>query len=156
MTNRGSYGASIETRLDRLSMPVTECGCWVWLGRANDDGYGEFYHDGKVHKAHRMSWMARKGPIPPGKQVLHSCDNTFCINPDHLFVGTQIDNMRDMATKKRGRVSRGEANAMAILTEGQVREIRATSGDAADIAARYGVARHVIYQIRSRKTWKHI
>jgi hypothetical protein len=126
------------------------------MGRANDDGYGEFYYNGKVLKAHRASWMAHKGPIPPGKQILHWCDNTFCINPEHLFVGTQIDNMRDMATKKRGRLSRGEANTRAILTEHQVREIRAASGDAATIGAKYGVGRHVIYQIRSRKTWQHI
>lgn len=156
MENRGSYGASVETRLNRLSMPVTECGCWVWIGRTNAGGYGEFFHDGKVHKAHRMSWTTYKGPIPECKQVLHSCDNTYCINPDHLFIGTHVDNMQDMAKKKRGRNSTGEANPHALLTETQVKEIRELNGDAADIGARYGVGRHVIYQIRKRKSWTHI
>lgn len=153
---RGSYGQTLETRLNRLSMPVTECGCWVWLGRANEDGYGEFYCNGKVQKAHRVSWMVHKGQIPAQKQILHRCDNTYCINPDHLFVGTQIDNMRDMAVKGRARVSLGEANTRAILTVDQVREIRGLDGDAKEIGKRYGVERHVIYQIRKRKTWKHV
>jgi hypothetical protein len=75
--------------------------CWVITGHHNRDGYGVLSVDGNMQLAHRLVWVYTFGPIPPGMCVLHRCDNPPCCNPDDLFLGTQADNMRDMAAKGR-------------------------------------------------------
>lgn len=74
--------------------------CWVWTASTNPDGYGNLNH-GKENRAHRVSWKIHNGPIPPDLQVLHRCDNPPCVRPDHLWLGTHADNMRDMGIKGR-------------------------------------------------------
>jgi hypothetical protein len=82
-------------------------GCWEWQGANNGKGYGCFGKEGsRPYYAHRFSWELHAGPIPDGLFVLHRCDNRRCVNPEHLFLGTQGDNMRDMIAKGRGRWSR--------------------------------------------------
>jgi hypothetical protein len=76
--------------------------CWIWLGSYNENGYGVFHYDKKLKLAHRFSYEFYKGEIPKGLFVCHSCDNTACVNPDHLWLGTQEDNMNDMIAKGRG------------------------------------------------------
>lgn len=78
-------------------------GCWLWAGRKDAIGYGDFRASGKRYKAHRLSFQFFKGPIPAGMGVCHSCDIPACINPQHLFAGSQLDNMRDAAAKGRVR-----------------------------------------------------
>ena len=80
--------------------------CWLWRG-ARRDGYGMFWFKGKIVSAHRVSWELRFGGIPVGMQVLHKCDNRLCIKPEHLFLGTQADNLLDAV--KKGRLNRSEA-----------------------------------------------
>jgi hypothetical protein len=82
--------------------------CWVWTGRSrNDAGYGEVFYKGKARLAHRVMWMeTHDEPIPPGILVCHTCDNPPCVNPDHLFLGTTLDNAQDMVAKGRGRYKR--------------------------------------------------
>lgn len=101
--------------------------CWVWLGRKYRDGYGEFKFDGRSIAAHRMAWALANGRAPgPGKVICHTCDVRGCVNPSHLFEGTQKDNMRDMAGKGRwSRVSQeAAAKSRRSFSPEAVREIR--------------------------------
>lgn len=99
--SRVRYGASLDERLRNIGWTVDERGCWNWLGSIQNrgDGYGTLQINGSSTKAHRISYTAWVGPIPDGLFVLHSCDNKRCINPDHLRVGTQADNMRDVSER---------------------------------------------------------
>jgi len=89
--------------LSKVSLQITS-GCWVWTGFRNAQGYGHFALDGyKVGRAHRASWVLHRGSIPTGLCVLHRCDNPSCVNPDHLFLGTDADNAHDRDAKGRGK-----------------------------------------------------
>src|SRR4051812_8621743 len=91
----------VSIRLEQNLMPLAECGCWIWMGHINHLGYGKIKIDGLNLAVHRVSWEKHHGPIPDGLKVLHVCDIRCCFNPDHLFLGTQLDNVRDMYAKRR-------------------------------------------------------
>src|SRR5690348_11100206 len=97
---------------------------WLWRGGIDRLGYGTT--KGKHPKAHRLAWELFNGPIPDGMNVLHKCDVRNCVNPDHLFIGTQLDNMRDMVSKGRWRPSgvMGESHGNSKLSEADVTEMR--------------------------------
>jgi hypothetical protein len=123
--------------------------CWDWNG-CKVDGYANFNHRGKIIKAHRVSWIIHNGAIPQGMFVLHKCDVRHCSNPDHLFLGTHTDNIRDMASKHRTGVK-------CKLTLDQVYEIKNLLGleiPMTKIAKRYGVSNVAILNIKQGKTWK--
>lgn len=138
--------------------------CWIWI--ASGGRYGHFKYNGRIEMAHRVSWLLEYGEIPDGLDVLHRCDRPRCVRPDHLFLGTHADNMRDMRAKGRGnspivKFNRGSQNfrsrATTGLTEDQVREIRAMAGmSRAEIARRYSTSWGCIDSILKRKTWTHI
>lgn len=141
---------------DKIIFGVSEC--WHWRGSVNRLGYGCFNFGGET-KAHRVSWMMSNGKIPVGAHVLHRCDNRQCVNPDHLFLGTHADNMRDREAK--GRANRhstsGEDNPMATLTWQQVQEIRGMvdSGERqVDVCRKFGVSPMTVSRIVRRETWK--
>ena len=135
--------------------------CWPWIGSTRH-GYGQIYHDGKQEVASRISWRLHFGVIPDGMFVLHHCDNRACVNPDHLFLGTQRDNLADMRCKGRGFVlssRRGSEHGMAKLNERQVRAIRdllASGRKGKELARQYGVTPTLISFIKNRKNWSHI
>lgn len=142
-------------------------GCWLWLGHLTF-GYGYIGaggRNGKTNRAHRVSWELHHGPIPEGLLVLHRCDNRRCVNPDHLFLGTQADNVADMIAKGRDaapglRARHGQSPGRAKLNPIQVREIRRTYCRGSDthgsyaLAALYGVAQGTIYRIVSGRGWR--
>jgi hypothetical protein len=133
--------------------------CWLWTGGKNQKGYGLWKREykGKNHSVHRLSYELHKGPIPEGMLICHTCDVPSCLNPDHLFVGTALDNAQDRDRKKRRNVV-GERIGTHKLTEEQVLQIRKrfTSRNSAQLAKEFGVSRTCIYLIVSRIRWNHI
>lgn len=90
--------ASFESKVSKLGPEE----CWPWLGYVEKEtGYGKFTWDLRSNSAHRFAWIAANGPIPKGMHVLHKCDNRICQNPNHLFLGTNLDNIRDKISKGR-------------------------------------------------------
>ena len=131
--------------------------CWFWIGGKDSDGYGLMDVDGKVKGAHRVSYEYFRGDIPEGMCVLHACDVPSCVNPAHLFVGTQQDNMDDKVAKGRGNT--GEKHGLSKLTEDDVLRIRAASAGGegqCSIAKRFSGDQSNISRIVSRKRWKHL
>lgn len=140
--------------------------CWPWKGYcAKSGGHGRFLEVRRQTTAHRVSWEIHRGIIPEGMHVLHSCDSPSCVNPAHLFLGTQADNNRDMAAKGRqakGTVlSRpGECNPNAKLTREIVQQIRAEYRPRAPgrglpaLAKKYGVGISAIHSIVKGHSWK--
>lgn len=93
---------SVQERFESKVMPVPESGCWLWMGKRTHEGYGVFWVGGKGRAAHRYSVeLATGSPIPAGLFACHKCDTPSCVNPDHLFLGTTGDNMRDSSQKGR-------------------------------------------------------
>ena len=150
-----SYGP--ENRLIRFWAKVDKAGpddCWEWMAHRKFDGYGRFRVAGEYPMAHRFSYELHVGPIPDGMCVCHSCDNPACVNPAHLWLGTNDENMTDMARKGRARPPTGENSHWAKLTEDDVRAIRADqTSTQRELAAKYGVNRSLISMIQSRKRW---
>jgi hypothetical protein len=140
--------------------------CWVWTTSTNNKGYGQLAVgkvDGrkKMRLSHRISWELHHGPVPPGLQVLHRCDNPPCVRPDHLFLGTQAQNMADCSAKGRmgPRNLVGERNPAAKLREADVRVIRqrlANGERQTAIAADYGVHFSTIGLIARGQKWGHV
>lgn len=131
--------------------------CWLWIGADNGKGYGHFTDDaGQQWLPHRYSYVRCHGPIPDGLFVCHHCDVRRCVNPAHLFLGTNTDNMQDASQK--GRTRRGERHSSSKLTNEQVYEIRAFQGKVSgtDVADRYGVEAMTIYRIWWRHRWQHL
>lgn len=122
-------------------------------------GYGQFKVNNKVQRAHRVSWTIHFGDIPDRLLICHKCDNPSCVNPSHLFIGTQFDNMKDAVTK--GRLNnKGEKQGCSKLTTEQVlkiRELYATGNyTQRGLGKLYGMCHGQINQIINRKAWTHV
>jgi hypothetical protein len=132
-----------------------EDGCWIWCGPKLPAGYGKLHFGGKSYYTHRYSYEAFKGVIPQGHYVCHACDNPACCNPEHLFTGTQRDNMTDCAAK--GRVHRrigdwaGSLNPKSKLTEyarQKIVDALLAGENGTKIAEQFGVSKVRVSQIR--------
>ena len=132
-----------------------------WTGAKTPFGYGKLYVNGKLEYAHRISYKIYNGEIPEGMLVLHSCDDGSCVNPDHLHLGTDADNMREMQERGRKKpgISKGEKNGRAKLTEKEVIEIRKNYKNGIKpryLSKKYNIGVGSIFKIVSRKQWTHI
>lgn len=140
-----------------------ENGCWIWTKSKQHNGYGVLrvrpHHN---RGAHRWSYIAFKGEIPDGHDVCHKCDVRACVNPDHLFVGTRSDNIKDAVAKGRMNLrarARGENQHAAKLTEKKVIEILQKLREGRSrrsLAAEYGVSYALIAFIHRGTAWRHI
>jgi len=122
--------------------------CWLWKGAKGKNSYGKMSIDGKHKKAHRISWEIYVGEIPKDMHVLHKCDNPPCVNPNHLFLGTQADNNKDMFSKGRGYDRNGVNNPRAKFTAKEVKIIRSRHENQYDLAEEYGVSQSTISRIQ--------
>jgi hypothetical protein len=153
--------ASIEDKL-LSSCVVAKNGCWIYtMSLTRDGGYGVFLWDSERYLAHRLAYQLGVDPIPDSRmRVLHTCDCPACCNPDHLFLGSDLDNVLDMHSKCRAADKSGENNGQAILNEDKVRQIRHLLKDGKlscdEIAEQFGVTRSAIGFIKSGRTWKHV
>lgn len=131
-------------------------GCWEWTAHRGYFGYGRIMVAKKAQPAHRISWELANGPIPKGLFVCHSCDNPPCVRPDHLFLGTQADNMRDMGNK--GRQPHGENHRNAKFSLENIREmkrLRIQGMAIRAIARQFNTNRIYVRDILSGKAWRH-
>jgi len=132
--------------------------CWLWTG-CQSEGYGYIRHNKKSYRTNRVSWELHFGSIPLGLLVCHKCDNPSCVRPDHLFLGTNLENTQDRDRKKRNKSPKGEQHGSAKLTISDIlaiRELHTQKIQTVEIARRFGVCRSHISEIIHRKFWKHI
>jgi hypothetical protein len=150
------FSATIESRLKSklVEMPT---GCIEWTGAIRGTfGHGHMSRGSRgagYESTHRVAWILAKGPIPNGLQVLHRCDNPPCCNTDHLFLGTQLDNIRDMDSKGRRVSEQGETHHSAKLSDVEVAELRSmadTVHNDAELGRRFGVSKQHARSLRLR------
>lgn len=137
--------------------------CWNWTGNTSE-GYGALTAGGCWERCHRLSWLLANGEPGEG-YVLHHCDNRSCVNPQHLFLGTHADNMRDAVRKGRIKVPRpnnaGDRNGRSKLTADKVRAIRKTLATRPDLTQDqvgeiFAVAGNTVCRIATGKTWRSV
>jgi hypothetical protein len=145
---------------DRFWASVTRTdGCWEWLGTVLDSGYGQVWANGKRRRAHRVSWELSNGALPAEALVLHRCDNRKCVRPEHLYVGTHVQNMLDRSERERVHHPIGITHPAAKLTDRIVQNIRERSraGETQrSLAKTYRVSQATISMVVTRKHWGHV
>lgn len=142
---------SAQEIIERYGWVETPVGCWEIKAPRTRDGYGKVVFRGQPELAHRVAFLAWKGVIETGLFVCHSCDNRPCVNPDHLWLGSNRDNMDDMLAKSRS--LRGEAKPNTRLTSDQVKMIRQSSEKNTILARRFGVDPSTVSRIKSGTRW---
>lgn len=173
-----NHHTPIEVRFEASYIPEPNSGCWLWVASCcGKTGRPIITHQKRKQFAYRVAWQLFCGPIPEGMLACHKCDTPQCVNPDHLFMGTRFDNMRDSAAKGRN-VSQtspeknpfnnpehrkpagpGEKHWNCRLTPERVRELRSKKkpGESAKpLAIEFGISETHVFQICTGSRWKHI
>lgn len=154
------HGLTEEDRFLKRVIVKGKDECWEWTGSRNQDNWhGQWRNkDGEIELTHRASFRLFKCDIPGGLFVLHKCDNPICVNPNHLFLGTQSDNIKDMWAKGRAnpKPSLGSKHGISKLSENEVLQIRGSTESGKSLSEKYGVTQTTISDIRHRRIWKHI
>jgi len=153
MTNQYS-NVSLRERFEKNVEFIPFSTCHWWTGYGLPSGYGQISAHGRTQSAHRISYELYNGDIPKGMLVLHECDNPSCVNPAHLFIGTQKENMDDMSSKERSLA--GEKHPSSKLTAEQVIEIRLSDLSQKKLAKKFNTSQARISQIIRRVAWAHI
>lgn len=144
---------NIKTYIIESMMIEPGSGCWNWEKYINSGGYGRVKHQGRMIQAHHLSYIGFTGGIPTGMMVLHRCDNRKCVNPNHLFIGSHKDNMKDMVLKNRSNKPHGCRNPQSKLSESAVVEIRNSNLNGVELARKFNVSKSAICLIRKNRTW---
>lgn len=135
-------------------------GCWNWTGsRHKEKWHGQWRNKaGGIELTHRAAWRMFKCEIPEGMSVLHKCDNPICVNPSHLWLGTQSDNCHDMWRKGRAKPKTllGEKHGMSRLKLEQVIDIKTSKDSGIVLAKKYGISPTTVCDIRRGRSWTHV
>ena len=143
---------TLRERFEEKYIPEPNSGCWIWIGSYRGSGYGEMRIDSDyLQRSHRISYQLNVGEIPDGLCILHRCDNPGCVNPKHLFLGTQRINSEDMVTKGRHGTTKLNSEAVKVI------KFMYNSGRSlTELARAYKVSTGTISPIIKGKTWKHV
>jgi hypothetical protein len=166
-TTVGSYSKGIKLQQKDIArfhtkIKISNDGCWNWVGGKDKDGYGMFWTEGRNMRAHRFALLSKVDPDGETDYssmfACHTCDNTDCVNPDHLYFGTCRENILDML--KRGRGSCGEKNGNTSLTDDDVLKIRSAYRNSKvtsrQLAKQFNIGKSTVLRIIHGKSWKHI
>ena len=149
----------LRSYIEERSIPEPNTGCWIWLLSLGSHGYGQGTSPAtRVTVAHRLSYEAFIGPIPPGALVQHSCDHHWCVAPHHLSLGTDKTNSDDKHRRGRANLAsrRFGPHPGRKLTAEQVRDIRAATGRLRDIAARHGISSRAVWAVKRRLHYREV
>lgn len=157
-SHRQPSPAELQELFEKQFIPEPMSGCWLWIGPLfKRGGYACFTCRPaglQMVRANRLSWKIYCGPVADDEHILHRCDNRICVNPDHLFKGDQIINMRDKVSKDRQ--DRGEIHGMAKLSEDEAISIIADRRLQRLIAADHGVSVPTVSDIKRGRSWAHL
>lgn len=149
-----AIGAGPMVRFLSKCIPHGDSMCWTWIGGRETGRYGRFNMNGASMNAQRAAYILFIGPIPRNAHICHTCDNRLCVNPKHLYAGSNETNVKDRVA--RGRTARGELAGNAKLTEQDILSIYRDTRTRAAVARAYGVTPSVIERVASGKTWRHV
>ena len=157
------FGDRPETRLgyavDKYGIKFPDNGCWMWTNAVDGSGYGQLTLKGKRWGAHRLFYYLAYGVDPTGLVVMHKCDTPRCVQPGHLVLGTQRDNIADRHAKGRNGACRGDAAPWATLTSESVHELRTrfARGEPREaLMSAFGISKTQLYRIANGESWSHV